>query len=142
MVQYNKWMTTEKREQLFSIGLLILRVSIGSMMLLSHGWGKLLNFSERSATFADPIGLGSVMSMALTVFAEFFCSLAIILGLFSRMAAIPIIITMLVSAFIIHIDDPWNKKEFALLYLIPFLLLVFSGAGRYSLDALFFKKGE
>lgn len=78
--------------------------------------------------------------MALVVFAEMFCSLAIILGFAVRLAAIPLIITMLVAAFIIHGDDPWQKKEFALLYLTPFLVLVFSGAGRYSLDMMLFKK--
>jgi putative oxidoreductase len=76
----------------------------------------------------------------LTIFAEVFCSIAIILGLATRLVAIPLIITMSVAVFIIHADDPWQKKEFALLYLVPFLTLVFTGAGRFSLDAVIKKR--
>ncbi len=41
---------------------------------------------------------------------------------------------------IIHGDDPFKKKEFALLYLMPYLLFLLSGAGRYSVDAMIGKK--
>ena len=46
-------------------------------------------------------------------------------------------VTMLVAALIIHGDDPWAKKELALLYFFPFAALFLTGAGRYSLDAFF-----
>lgn len=118
-----------------SVGLLLMRVALGAFMAFGHGWGKLASFSEKSATFPDPLGMGNPVSMALAIFAELFCSLAIVLGLATRLAAIPLIITMLVAAFVIHGDDPWRKKELALLYLIPFLTLVFTGPGRISLDA-------
>jgi putative oxidoreductase len=124
------------------IGLLILRVSFGGMMLVAHGWGKLVGFAELSQKFPDPIGVGSTLSLSLAVGAEVFCALAIVLGLFTRLAAIPLIVTMLVAAFVIHADDPWAKKEFALLYLLPFLSLVFTGAGKYSLDAFLAKRSR
>ena len=47
---------------------------------------------------------------------------------------------MLVAAFVVHADDPWGKKEFALLYAIPFTALAITGGGRYALDALGLKK--
>lgn len=123
-----------------STGLLLLRLALGGMMLVSHGWGKLIHFGEKAGVFPDPIGLGSQISLSLTIFAEVFCSIAIILGLATRLVAIPLIITMFVAAFIIHADDPWQKKEFGLLYLVPFLALVFTGAGRFSLDAVIKKR--
>jgi len=104
-------------------------------MLLAHGWGKLTGFGDLSSKFPDPIGLGSTPSLALAVFAEVFCAIAIMLGLFTRAAAIPLLITMLVAAFVIHGDDPFQKKEFALLYAAPFLMLIFTGAGSLSIDA-------
>lgn len=133
---YCSFMNEQRSAALQSFGLLLLRVSLGGMMLCAHGWGKLTSFSEQYPTFPDPLGVGSMTSMLLVIFAEFFCSLAIILGLGTRFAALPLVITMLVAAAVIHADDPWGKKEFALLYLIPFLSLVFTGAGKYSLDAL------
>lgn len=118
-----------------SFGLLILRAATGLFMLIAHGWPKLAGFSEKSGGFSDPIGLGSPFSLSLAVFAEVICALAVVLGVFTRVAAIPLVITMVVAAFIIHGDDPFAKKEFALLYAIPFLTLVFTGAGKFSLDA-------
>ncbi len=119
-------------------GLLFLRLALGFMMAFGHGWGKLTGFGERASKFADPFGLGPEITLALAVFAEFFCSLALAVGLLTRAVVIPLIITMLTAAFIIHSDDPWNRKEFALLYFVPFVTLMLSGAGRYSLDAMLF----
>ena len=104
-------------------------------MLYAHGWPKLASFSEKSGGFPDPLGIGSPASLTLAVFAEVLCALALMLGLFTRAAAIPLLITMLVAAFIVHGDDPFQKKEFALLYAIPFLALILTGAGTYSVDS-------
>ena len=120
-----------------SLGLLLLRVTVGGMMLLAHGWGKLTSFAERSSSFPDPLGIGSSLSMALATGAEAFCALAVVLGFATRWAVVPLMVTMLVAALIVHGDDPWAKKEFALLYFFPFAALLLTGAGRYSLDALF-----
>ena len=104
-------------------------------MAIAHGWGKLTGFSEKSGGFPDPIGLGSPTALGLAVFAEVFCSIAIVLGLFTRAAAIPLLITMMVAAFMIHGDDPFQKKELALFYGATYLTLIFTGAGKFSADA-------
>src|SRR6056297_1058602 len=124
-----------KHDTATSFGLLIIRLACGGLMLATHGWGKLTGFSEKSSQFADPLGVGSETSLALAILAEVFCAAAVILGLFTRVAAIPLVITMLVAAFLVHGDDPFQKKEFALLYAIPFFALVFTGAGKFSIDA-------
>jgi putative oxidoreductase len=136
-----------------SIGLLILRVGVGGYMA-SHGWGKLqMLLAGEFATFGDPVGLGGVPSLVLITFAEFFCSLLVIVGLATRFAAVPVVIAMAVATLAVHGGDPWSmetaakaffagtskswfSKEPALLFLIPFLALVFTGAGRFSLDGL------
>ena len=123
-----------------ALGLLLLRVSIGGMMLFGHGWGKLTSFAERSSSFPDPLGVGPSLSMALATGAEAFCALAVILGFSTRWAVVPLMVTMLVAALIVHGSDPWAKKEFALLYFFPFAALLLTGAGCYSLDA-FFRRG-
>lgn len=116
------------------VGLLLMRVAFGALMLFGHGLGKLMQYSEKSAVFPDPLGVGSPLSLALAIFAEVVCSLAVVLGLFTRAALVPLMVTMLVAVFIIHADDPWQKKEFALLYLIPYFVLFLTGPGKYSLD--------
>ena len=131
--------STDLKDNLPDFGLLFMRLSVGLFLVLGHGWGKLMNFGTMSAQFPDPLGLGSTVSLVLVVFAEVFCGLAFALGLVARFSALPLIIMMLVAAAIFHADDPWQKKEFALLYLIPFVMVFLSGPGKYSLDRIIFK---
>jgi putative oxidoreductase len=62
--------------------------------------------------------------------------MARVVGLGTRFAAVPLLITMLIAAFVIHADDPWGKQEFALMYAIPYLTLIFTGGGRFALERL------
>lgn len=118
-----------------ALGLLVLRAFAGLLMLVQHGMPKLLGFSQRAATFSDPLGLGSTTSLVLAVFAEVFCALFVVLGLWTRVAAVPLVCTMLVAAFIVHADDPFAKKELALMYALPFVVLIFTGPGALSVEA-------
>jgi putative oxidoreductase len=124
-----------------SIGLLILRLGVGGYML-THGWGKLQTLIAGDfESFGDPIGLGKAPSLVLATSAEFFCAILVMVGLATRFAAVPLVITMAVAAFVVHANDPWImgqglSKEPAMLYLIPFLALIFTGAGRFSIDGL------
>lgn len=119
-----------------SLGLLILRIGAAGMMIYGHGWSKFAGFAENASVFPDPLGIGNHASMALSTFAEFFCAVALVLGLATRLAAVPLVINMLVAALIVHAGDPWMKKEFALLYAVPFITLLLAGGGKYSLDAV------
>ena len=116
------------------LGLLLLRLAAGGIMAYSHGWGKLQNVLNGDMQFGDPIGIGVEMSLILTVFAEFCCGILVALGLFTRAALVPLIITMVVAVFVVHAEDPFMKKEFGLLYLIPYLALFLTGPGKISLD--------
>ena len=106
--------------------------------MLTHGIPKLLRFfGNEEIIFGDPLGIGQVTTFTLAVFAEFLCSLLIILGLGTRLAAIPLIITMAVAALIVHVPDGFARQELPLLYLTGYLLLFFTGSGKYSLDHYF-----
>lgn len=63
----------------FDISMLIFRLFLGFFMAAGHGWGKMVNFSERADSFPDPLGVGSPVSLAMAVLAEFFASIAIAL---------------------------------------------------------------
>jgi putative oxidoreductase len=136
-----------------SIGLLVLRLGVGGY-LLTHGVGKLrMTLAGSFDAFGDPIGLGSVPSLILVTMAEFACAILVMLGLWTRFAAVPVVVAMAVAAFVAHAGDPWSmekaamaffsgesetwfSKEPALLYLIPFLALIFTGPGEISVDGL------
>ena len=117
-------------------GLLTLRLFFGFCMIYGHGWGKLVRlFGPDEITFADPFGLGPAISLALAAFAEALCALLVMLGLFTRVAVIPLIITMVTAFFTVHLDDPFGQQEKVILFAGAFLALFFTGPGRISLDA-------
>lgn len=123
------------------IALLLIRLSFGAAMLYGHGLGKFNRlFSGEEISFFDPFGIGPAASLALVVFAEFLCSILVALGLFTRLAVIPLIITMVVAVFVRHAGDSFGQIEKGLMYLFVFVALSFSGAGAYSIDALIKKR--
>ncbi|MFA5507600.1 MAG: DoxX family protein [Vulcanimicrobiota bacterium] len=121
------------------IGLLVLRVAFGLGMMV-HGIQKVNNFETLSQVFPDPLGVGSAMSLSLAIFAELFCSILLVVGLFTPLALVPLGITMLVAIFVAHGDDPWSKKELAFTYLSVYAALLCSGPGKLSLDYRLFGK--
>jgi putative oxidoreductase len=106
-----KLMNPGPTDPMTSFGLLLLRIAVGVMMIYGHGWGKLMAFSEKSSSFPDLLGIGGPANMALAIGAEVFAAALIVLGLFTRVVAIPLAITMIVAAFIVHADDPFAKKS-------------------------------
>ena len=106
-------------------------------MVIQHGWPKLADFSHKLDTFPDPLHIGSALSLSLTVGAEILCAAAVAVGIFTRFAALALIIILGIAFFIIHSNDPMAKKELALLYLLAFSTIFACGPGTYSADALF-----
>lgn len=122
------------------IGVLIFRLGISALML-THGIPKLIKFfGSEEIAFADPLGLGEVVTFTMAVFAEFVCSLLVIIGLGTRLAVIPLIATMAVAALIVHVPDGFGRQELPLLYLTGYVLLFFTGSGKYSLDWYFLSR--
>lgn len=114
------------------LALLLLRVGFGGLML-THGIPKLEMLSDPTS-FGDPIGVGPTASLILCLIGEVLAPILIIIGLKTKWAAIPAAITMAVAAFIVHASDPLGNKEMALLYLIAFVVIFLSGAGKYAID--------
>lgn len=122
------------------IVLLLTRVLIGSFMIV-HGLQKAqLLFVQGEIQFADPIGIGMMLSLILTLFAEIICSGLILIGFGTRIAVIPLIITMIVAVFVVHADNGFAKQEMGLHYLLTYILLLVTGSGKYSIDHLISKK--
>ena len=133
--KWGAWLTESRGYALSSVGLLILRVGLGVFMAGLHGWGKLTKVANGEMGFADPLGIGEAPSLVLAMSAEFACSILLVLGLFTRLACVP-----LIAVFIVHGGDPWSDKELAYLYLAGYLTLLFAGPGKFSVDALIMKR--
>ena len=118
--------------------ILFVRLFFGALFFM-HGLDKMTNFNELSLNFPDVLGFGSYMSLMLSIFAEFCCSLFLIAGLLVRIMLIPMIIAMAVAFFDVH-DAMMPEGELSLIYLIVFFVIYFIGPGRYSLDCLIDKR--
>jgi putative oxidoreductase len=130
----------ETREEYLNILVLLLRISIAALMI-NHGLPKLEKLlAGGEIQFANPIGVGPILSLILVIFAEFVCSILIGIGLGTRLASIPLMFTMFVAAFITHGADPFGKKEMALLYLLFYVALFVIGSRKYSIDYLLLKR--
>ncbi|MCB9167825.1 MAG: DoxX family protein [Flavobacteriales bacterium] len=121
------------------LGLLVLRISAGGTMLLQHGWPKLAHFADHMEEFSDPLGISAPVSLALIVFAEFFCSILVVLGTWTRAALVPLLIGMGVIVFVVKSGQAFGDRELPVLYLCAFLTLFFTGSGRYSVDRISFR---
>ncbi|MDA1199827.1 MAG: DoxX family protein [Bacteroidetes bacterium] len=121
-----------------SLGLFLLRAGT-SFLMIPHGWAKYERLSHALAAdepvkFMDFLGLGTTVSLALTIFGELIAPALILVGFKTRWMAAPAAFTMLVAAFVAHGSDPLADKEHALLYALAFLAVLLLGPGRWSVD--------
>ena len=135
-------MNDSARKTLEAAGHLVLRVSVSLLFLFGHGWAKLAGWAEKSATFPDPLHVGSRLSFALVIFAEVVCSALVAAGLLTRLAAVPPVIMMFVAFFVQHAADPFARRELAMLYGLAFVAILLLGPGEWSLDGLLRRRRE
>ncbi len=122
------------------IALFLMRVVIAGYLVINQGWPTFQNFLNGVAEFPDPLHLGSRTTMALMVFTELICASFVVVGLFTRLLALPVAFGFTVAVFIHHWSDPFGWKELPSLYWVSFVAFAILGPGKYSLDYLFFKR--
>lgn len=122
-----------------NIALLLVRIIV-AIMMLTHGGPKFMKLLDGNLKFGDPLGIGSEVSFLLVVFAEFLCSIFILIGLGSRLASLPLLFTMMVALLVAHGADPLFDHVNILAYIATYVALFFTGSGKYSLDYKLFHK--
>src|SRR5215210_6865781 len=129
-----KLFSTDVSDNAFAFAILVLRIGAGSLIMIQHGLDKLMHFAQKASKFPDPFGIGHTTSLSLVVFAEFFCAAFVVLGLFTRLACIPLVIAMGVALFSAHKGEFFGAGESAGLYLVCFIAILVTGPGKLSLD--------
>lgn len=130
-----KLLSTKYNAGTFTAALLLLRLGFG-ILLAYHGYQKFSNFPQTQSFMMDFMGLGKSATAGLVIFAELFCSILVMLGLFTRFACIPIIFLFCVIIFKSTGADFFGKSELPELYLLGFLAIFLAGPGRMSVDRL------
>lgn len=133
-----KLLSTKYSAGAFNTAMLFLRIVAGGLMLV-HGYDKMVHFNETAGNMMNLFGIGTKATTSLVIFAEFFCSIFLILGLFTRLACIPLIICMSVALFDAHDGDFLGKGQVVALFLICYVVLLFVGPGKVSVDSMISK---
>lgn len=128
-----KLVSTKYSNGAFNIGMLVLRLGMAGLMI-PHGYNKLVQFGVYRKDFLNFLGTGQSVSLALVIFAEFFCSCLVLIGLFTRLAAIPPIIAMTVAVVKAHKGLVFSEGEHAAMYVVGFLVILILGPGKISVD--------
>lgn len=132
-------------------GALCLRAIIG-FGFMAHGWAKISRGTGGFEKLLQQLGIPfSHANAVITPYIELLGGLALILGVFVAVTAIPLIITMLVAMFTIHIHYGYSSintigltpegpqfgppgYEINLLYIAGLVSLMLTGAGKWSID--------
>ncbi len=122
----------------YDFGLLVLRVTIGLMLCVLHGWSKVVNFSVMAGHFPDPLHIGSTITLLFAILSDLICSLLIVLGLGTRWAALIVAINTGAAFSLAHkfaLSGP-HSGELPLLFFWWAVTLLITGPGRFSFDGI------
>ena len=128
-----KLLSTNYSDTAFNVAMLVLRSGLGIVML-PHGYQKLVHFAEYRTKFFNLFSMGSTLSLSLAIFAELVCSIFLILGLFTRTAALALALFTSVIIFKVNNGTILGKSEFELTLLLGFFTLLLVGGGKYSVE--------
>lgn len=131
-----KFFSTQYSAGAFNIGALVLRLAFGLLLLIIHGLDKITHFSKYEYTFYNFLHIGHRWSLVLCIFAEVFCSALVVLGLFTRFAALVLVINFSVVLFLVIKGQPLETQQTAITYLTAFFALLLMGPGKYSVDGV------
>lgn len=131
----SKLMSTNYTTGSFNLATLLLRLGCGGL-LIHHGYDKLVHFSTYKSQFMNLFGIGQAATLSLAIFAELVCACLVLIGLFTRFAAVPIIITMAIALFMVHKGLIFSEGEMAALFLSMALAILIVGPGKISVDGM------
>jgi putative oxidoreductase len=134
----SRWDATARALALDDAGKLLLRVSLAAMLML-HGIAKLGSGIDGIAGMLEQQGLPGVLAYAVFI-GELLAPLAMILGIWTRPAALVVVVNMVVAIALAHADELSKLNEhggWAIelqgLYLFGALAVALLGAGRFSI---------
>ncbi|WP_068826182.1 DoxX family membrane protein [Pseudomonas sp. BMS12] len=122
--------------------LLLMRIGAALILLLVHGLPKLLHWQDELLRIEDPLGLGAQLTLSLAVFAEVLCPLLLMLGLFARLACLPVLVVLLVSLVLVHPEWSLEQGQFAWLLLALYAGLAISGPGPLVAQRLLYRSAS
>ncbi|MGA2414736.1 MAG: DoxX family protein [Candidatus Sulfotelmatobacter sp.] len=122
-------------DRLQPLALLVMRLALGAVML-GHGYHKVFGGLKHHAQFVASLGLPAWTGY-LSSCAEFFGGILLLIGLFTRLAALAICIDLSVAIAKVHFHNGLMGNggyEFPLALAALAFALIFFGGGAIALD--------
>ncbi|HSU29015.1 MAG TPA: DoxX family protein [Chitinophagaceae bacterium] len=118
---------------------LLLRLILGGLFIY-HGYFCIEHMNEYRPLSQPIIGIPGKLAYDLLMVFQLGCGILLCLGFLTRLAVLPITFMMVVAFFVAHKKDTFQVKELAFAYMLLSVVVFIMGSGKYSLDALLFKK--
>ncbi len=129
-----------KNGRMSHFALLFFRVAVSFELLIAHGLKKIGVGVAIAETVPNPLGIPEFFNQAFAIVANIIMPLFIAMGLFTKIATLPILAITLTGYFIVHFHDPIAVKDIPFMYSVCFLFITFAGPGKYSLDYYFLNR--
>jgi putative oxidoreductase len=118
-------------------GALFIRLMAGFHLIYGvqdnvSSWPRMIEFQRFLEANSFPFPL---FCAVLSVYTQLICGLLFIIGLFTRTAALAMVVNFIVAILMIHVGDPYPAAFPAIAMLSCSLFLLFNGAGKWSLDS-------
>jgi putative oxidoreductase len=120
--------------------MLLFRIALSLELMVVHGFKKVGINVAVAEKVPNPLQLNESVNNAFAVSANLFFPVFVILGLFTRIATLPILAVIVTGYFVVHWNDNLTVKDIPFMYSLSYLLIMVLGPGRYSVDYFIHKK--
>lgn len=120
--------------------LLFFRILLSVELIYAHGLKKIGIGVAEAEQVPNPLHLPEMINNVFAISANIFFPILVMLGFFTRLSVLPILAVTLTGYFVLHFHDAPLMKDAPFMYSLSYLLILFLGPGRYSLDYYLFKR--
>jgi len=119
---------------LYHTVLLGFRVLLSAEIIYLYGIKIIIMDAELSQLLPNPFLLNPTLNITFLITANVLCPLLVILGFLTRLSVLPILSMTLVEYFVLQSFGSPLVKGLSYTYILSYFLILFLGAGKYSLD--------
>jgi putative oxidoreductase len=118
----------------FNTGMLLFRILVSIQLIVVHGLKKVGIGTHMVELIPNPFHLPVWFNELFAIAANLVFPLFVIVGFYTRLATLPILMVTLSGYFFVHWHDPLRMSDIPFMYSLSFLLIALCGPGKYSYD--------
>jgi len=119
---------------LYNFAILFFRVAVATELIVVHGLKKLGIGVAVAEVIPNPLGFPEAFNSAFAIAANVYLPVFVVLGLFTRAAALPALAVTATGYFVMHGSDSLIERDIPFMFSVSMLLIALLGGGKYSLD--------